>query len=233
MAFQSHGGSGAGRIAFKAPEEVEIRGTRNGLVIVLDARFPADHLVRALKAKLLAARDFFQGATCELHWRPTAPATGSVEVTRVLAEHGLTLRTGGEKVGESAVPPRERSGRSAARLNGEAFLFRGVLRGGQSLVRPDHVVIMGHVNPGAVVEAGGHVLVLGKLQGTVRAGWPDNSGAVIIAWHLATREIAIAGHPLSPGGDLAPGPNLVRLHRGRMRVEAWGLSRSLRFPAIN
>lgn len=240
------------KIPVKAREEVEIRGTRQGLVIALDATVPAERLANTLRAKLAAAKGFFSGASCELLWYPAVPAGDGAKaaaLAEVLDEYGLTLRgpqtAGRETVGlpeegcgaarqalprrpATAMPdqrrsaaPRDRAADVVALPGSEALLYRGILRGGQSLCYPGNVVIMGHVNPGAVVEAGGHVLVLGRLAGTVRAGWPDNRRAVIVAWYLASPQVAVAGHYLPADADPASGPRLVRLYRGKLRLEEW------------
>lgn len=240
------------KIPVKAREEVEIRGTRSGLVIALDATVPAERLANTLRAKLAAAKGFFSGANCDLLWYPEGLVDGDSAETAlaaVLAEYGLTLRqpgtahrgvlgqgettadTNGQAFFRRPAPLAQDPGRNAgptrkgfdvvALPNSEALLYRGILRGGQSLCYPGNVVVMGHVNPGAMIEAGGHVLVLGRLAGTVRAGWPDNRRAVIVAWYLASPQVAVAGHYLPADADPAPGPRLVRLYRGKLRLEEW------------
>lgn len=236
----------AKRIPLKERQEVEIRGTRWGLVITLDATVPADRLAGALRDKLTAARGFFNGATCDLLWQPAGAAASldTAALAAVLAEHGLRLRrevgalpeagasTGGQQAlaRPSTASAPEPALRTATRRRGpevltlpagEALLYPGILRGGQSLRHPGSVVIVGHVNPGALVEAGGHVLVLGRLAGTVRAGWPDNRRAVIVTWHLAGRQLAVAGHHLAEEAEPPCGPCLVRLYRGKLRLERW------------
>lgn len=240
-------------IPVKAREEVEIRGTKSGLVIVLDATVPAELLANALRAKLAAAKGFFNGASCELLWHPAGLADDggakAAALAEVLAEYGLTLRQPGTAFqsapgqGETAagaggqvsfrrpappaqdpsrnIGPRRKGPDVVALPNSEALLYQGILRGGQLLCYPGNVVVMGHVNPGAVIEAGGHVLVLGKLAGTVRAGWPDNRRAVIVTWHLASPQVAVAGQYLPADANPAPGPRLVRLYRGKLRLEEW------------
>src|SRR5579871_3191685 len=58
---------------------------------------------------------------------------------------------------------------------------RRTIRSGQRLRYESSVVIMGDVNAGAEVIAGGDVLVWGTLRGTVHAGYPGNEEAIVCA----------------------------------------------------
>ncbi len=54
--------------------------------------------------------------------------------------------------------------------NEEVKLIRKTLRSGDRITSTGDIIIMGDVNPGAEVEAGGNVYVMGNLMGFVRAG---------------------------------------------------------------
>lgn len=54
------------------------------------------------------------------------------------------------------------------------------------------VVIMGDVNPGAEVVAGGNIMILGKLRGLVHAGANGNTKAVVAANSTTKTQIRIA-----------------------------------------
>jgi septum site-determining protein MinC len=72
-----------------------------------------------------------------------------------------------------AKPPPERVVSSAVTsLKGgeQAVLVRRTLRSGFSLKHPGHIIVIGDVNPGAEIVAGGDVLVWGHLRGLVHAG---------------------------------------------------------------
>lgn len=229
MSFNAGQSHGAKRIAMKAKEDIEIRGTRGGLVIVADSGISAERLALALRAKLESSRGFFKGATCELHWEPARSDEGPEEVAQVLAEYGLELAPGRvesrERRGKAAESPMRVESKpmgTVTRLNvNDTLLHHGVLRGGQSLRYPGHIVIVGNVNPGAEVEAGGNVLVMGKLAGTVRAGCPDNRKAVVVAWGLAGQQISVGGQLLPPEAAAGPGAKVVRFSQGKVCVDDW------------
>lgn len=69
--------------------------------------------------------------------------------------------------------------------------FRGTLRSGQILESDTSIVIIGDVNPGASVSAGGNVIILGSLKGTVSAGLGGDSNAFIVALDMAPVQVRI------------------------------------------
>ena len=60
-------------------------------------------------------------------------------------------------------------------------MLRGRVRSGQKIESRKHIVIVGDVNPGSEISAGGDVIVLGKLAGKVHAGCPSDETAIIFA----------------------------------------------------
>lgn len=73
------------------------------------------------------------------------------------------------------------------------------VRGGQRISFPGDVIIFGDVNPGATVEAGGNILVLGCLRGLAHAGMHGDTRAVIISFDLRPTQLRIAGCIAFPG----------------------------------
>jgi len=63
----------------------------------------------------------------------------------------------------------------------DVLMLRGIVRSGQKIESRKHIVIMGDVNPGSEICAGGDVIVLGKLAGKVHAGFPNNETAIVFA----------------------------------------------------
>ena len=74
-----------------------------------------------------------------------------------------------------------------------AILVRRTLRSGYSLQHSGHVVVIGDVNPGAEIIAGGDVIVWGHLRGMVHAGAEGNDDAVVCALDLAPTQLRIGG----------------------------------------
>jgi septum site-determining protein MinC len=74
---------------------------------------------------------------------------------------------------------------------GTALYVRRSLRSGQKESFDGEVVLVGDVNQGAEILAGGDVIVVGTLRGVVHAGYPDNAEAVVIALNLVPLQLRI------------------------------------------
>ena len=101
------------------------------------------------------------------------------------------------------------------------------LRSGQRVESAGTVVVLGDVNPGAEVVAGGDVIVVGKLRGLAHAGAEGNARATIWALELAAKQLRIAGHvAVAPEDAPAPGgPERARVENGQIVIEPWGRGR--------
>jgi len=104
----------------------------------------------------------------------------------------------------------------------EAILARRTLRSGHSIRHPGHVVIIGDVNPGAEIIAGGDVVVWGRLRGVVHAGASGNEEAVVCALDLSPTQLRIAGQiAVSPARRGKTRPETARIHQGKLVAEDW------------
>lgn len=104
----------------------------------------------------------------------------------------------------------------------EAALVQRTLRSGHHIRHAGHVIVLGDVNPGAEIVAGGHVLVWGRLRGVVHAGAGGDDTAVICALDLSPTQLRIAGHiALSPERSGRPQPEIARVRDGQIVAEPW------------
>ncbi|HEY1728557.1 MAG TPA: septum site-determining protein MinC [Candidatus Baltobacteraceae bacterium] len=69
---------------------------------------------------------------------------------------------------------------------------RGTLRGGQSLANVGHIIVVGDVNPGAELVAGGDIVVFGALRGVAHAGAQGDRSARVYALVLEPTQLRIA-----------------------------------------
>jgi len=73
----------------------------------------------------------------------------------------------------------------------DVLMLAGRVRSGQRVAAERHLIIMGDVNPGAEVMAGGDVVILGSLMGTAIAGQPDNEENIVFALDFRPTQIQI------------------------------------------
>lgn len=84
--------------------------------------------------------------------------------------------------------------------NENGLFYKGTLRSGQSLETQDSIIIIGDVNPGATVLAGGNIIVIGSLKGSVIAGKTGNQNAFVMALSMNPISIQIADIKMKPTG---------------------------------
>ncbi|ACX51601.1 septum site-determining protein MinC [Ammonifex degensii KC4] len=172
---------------------ISIKGTREGLVIFLDAGYDFEEWKQNLKRHLESARGFFQGARFLLHPRRELPAEQEKEIVELVSQYGLVYLGRRKVVTPLSVRPQPRPSAEA-----NTYLHRSHVRAGQILSTAENLVIMGDVHPGARVEAGGSVIVCGSLRGEVAAGKEGNPSAVIVAYRFAPVRLSIAGVSAPP-----------------------------------
>jgi septum site-determining protein MinC len=100
-------------------------------------------------------------------------------------------------------------------------IHQGTLRSGDHLHSEGSLLVLGDVNPGARVEAGGHVLVWGTLRGVAHAGCGGDTSARITALQLRPLQLRIAG-AVARGPQERPAPGLAeqaRLVDGVIRID--------------
>lgn len=103
------------------------------------------------------------------------------------------------------------------------LIARRTLRSGQQLRHPGSITVIGDVNPGAEIVAGGDIVVWGKLRGTVHAGAMGNETAVVCALELMPTQLRIAQYfARSPEGRRRKSlPEVARVREGKIVAESW------------
>lgn len=108
-------------------------------------------------------------------------------------------------------------------LEGEEALFvRRTLRSGFKLQYPGPVIVLGDVNPGAEIIAGGDIIIWGKLKGMVHAGAQGDENAVVCALELTPTQLRIADTAaITPQKHPSATPEIARLQAGKVLAEPW------------
>ena len=191
-------------------EAVSIKGIRHGLLVTLHEGEWGD-LLADLGRRLKGSPAFFKGGRVSLDVGGLSLTEDDVRTVRdLLIQHDVTLHavvgTDGETeaaaqalglvidLGLDRSPPSEPPPDPAEPRLSEAVLWRRTLRSGQSVRHPGHVIVIGDVNPGAEIVAGGHILVWGRLRGTVHAGATGDDEALVCALDMSPTQLRISGH---------------------------------------
>lgn len=188
---------------------VSIKGTRNGLLIILDPNHDYEEIRKTLLSKMESARGFFKGAMFTLsQGNLDIPANQRDELESICQQYGLIPNTGKaasiktneitEYDTDISKPVRKTTRVSAQSDIGEAaLLVRRSLRSGQRITHEGHIIVLGDIHPGAEVISSGNVLVIGSCRGMVHAGAGGNALAKVFARRLEPTSLSIAGNRLS------------------------------------
>lgn len=204
-------------------EYVVFKGSKNGLQLVFDESADFKVVLEHLKQKLDSAVGFFTtGATVEV------PLTARVlsaeqqdDLSRLLSAYGLTFR----ETSATAKPAEADVCLHPDTTEAQTLFIGKTLRGGQEVVYSGSVVILGDVNPGAEVIAGGDIVIRGTCRGVVHAGAYGNMKATISANRLLASQIRIAGLiARSPDhmevGQPSEGMETARIEEGNVIIES-------------
>lgn len=105
------------------------------------------------------------------------------------------------------------------------LLVRRTLRSGQRVRFYGNVVVLGDVNPGAEVTAGGDIVVMGWLRGLAHAGAEGNDQAVVSAFRLNPTQLRIAnyiGRAPDQGEAVLPDvPEIAEVRDGQLVIDRW------------
>lgn len=214
--------------------EVSIKGIRDGLLISIGGNGAWLEAEAAILKSIQTKNEFFRGAQIALEVGERA--LDRKEIRRLsdkLAEHDVrlwallgkspeTLRAARrigletdlperdtkdidspeESAGESELPPID-----ANEYGSSGVLVKNTVRSGRIIRHVGHVVVIGDVNPGAQIIAGGDVLIWGKLRGTVHAGANGDETAVVCALDMRPTQLRIANHVAISPNIREPRPN--------------------------
>ncbi len=240
--------------AAPAPEQTEetrralarklLRGSRSGLLLTLEPGYVWSQVREVLAAALAESPTFFQGALLSVDTRRRRLEPSEMkDLQALLAPYEMTFKeVGSDELhdprtlpsGATRPPPAgDTTPTLAIRASDvtNTLFTRRTIRSGQRLRYESSVVILGDVNAGAEVIAGGDVVVWGTLRGTVHAGYPANEEAIVCALALAPVQLrigALASRPPEDGGLPPQTPEVASVKNGQIVVESWNAGRASR-----
>ncbi len=185
-----------------------IKGLKSGPTFLFDdqASFPA--VLTAVEEELSRSNGFFRDSPVILHFgsrllnkeewwnlkdvlhreglQPRYAVAVAPASRELLYKEGLPVRE------HLPLPAHESKKIQATAAGGSTALYlRRGFRSGQKEVFDGEVVLVGDVNQGAEILAGGDIIIVGTLRGMVHAGYPDNAEAVVIALSLVPLQLRI------------------------------------------
>ncbi|HHX61859.1 MAG TPA: hypothetical protein GX707_14315 [Epulopiscium sp.] len=161
---------------------VIFKGGRDGIMVILDEDASFADIKTIFIQKLQDAKSFFSGAKVSIRFKGKILTAGQQEdLIELLSGQNILnisfihdFEENQNEIENDASGTREQLGNwFANEVSYDTSMTKyhiGMLRSGQSIDYPGSVVVLGDVNPGAIISAGGNVVILGSLKGTVHAG---------------------------------------------------------------
>ena len=224
---------------------VSFKGIRDGLMVVLDDAPDWPEVEHDLIGTIQEHDAFFRGARVALQLGERTLkrddirrlrdrlADHDVQLAAILGKSAETIRSARrEDIGtdlnhgeqspsydDGELPPIDTQEYGSA-----GVLVKTTLRSGKIVRHVGHVVIIGDVNPGAQIIAGGDVLVWGRLRGTVHAGATGDADAIVCALDMRPMQLRIANYvAIGPDdGTARPRPEIASVREGQIVAEEWG-----------
>jgi septum site-determining protein MinC len=216
-----------------------IKGVQDGLLTTVP-QGDWEEVRQSLLQSIDEQVDFFRGArlalqmeerilrAAELGSLRDALAEREVNLWAILSTSDLTkaaaadLGLAQELTQQLGLDPEDDTPFETSLFGDDAVLVQRTLRSGHSLRHPGHVIVLGDVNPGAEIIAGGNVIVWGRLRGVVHAGATGNKDAMVCALDLSPTQLRIADQiAVSPARRGRPKPEIARIRNGQLTAEEW------------
>lgn len=171
---------------------VAFKGSKDGISIYFNTDLDYVHLKKQLIEKLEKARRFFVGAKVIRIEGKALTKEEKDEIKEIMhARFGMVMV---EKIQEDININKKKEVKSVFEgiEEGNTKFIRATIRSGQRVEFEGNVIIIGDVNPGAVVIAEGNILVMGALRGVAHAGVSGNRKAFVAAYSLQPMQLRIA-----------------------------------------
>lgn len=220
---------------------IAIKGTRNGLRLTLEPETPFKELLRALAERLAESPAFFRGASIAVDTSQRALRSSErmqledllalyqmsmIPLDKIIEKHKegkVVTQPLPDTSSEVTMTQRADYVQRDPRESEDTLFLRRTVRSGQAVHHHSNVVVLGDVNPGAEIIAGGDIIVWGVLRGMVHAGYPDSQTALVCSLQLSPVQLRIA-HLLSrppEGFEAQQLPEVASIRQEQIVVETW------------
>jgi septum site-determining protein MinC len=102
-----------------------------------------------------------------------------------------------------------------------ASIIKKTIRSGVLIEESNDIVIIGEVNPGAVIRSEGNIIVWGKLLGEVHAGRAGDKTAIIGALEMNPSFMTIAEVQFDSTKRKSKEPEIAHLQHDIIRIDSW------------
>jgi len=174
---------------------VKIKGMRDGIVIKLDAEADFSDVYNELCDKFRESTNYFKDASLIIGFegRKITPEEEDKLIDGINLNSDINiLCVIGEDEEKNLRFLRAKSHFDKISSNADSPFYKGTLRSHEHLETDQSVIILGDVNPGAVVSSKGNIVILGTLYGTAHAGAGGNTSAFVVTLDMKSSRIGVS-----------------------------------------
>ncbi|MFT8322230.1 MAG: septum site-determining protein MinC [Bacillus sp. (in: firmicutes)] len=169
---------------------VTIKGTKNGLSLHLNDNCSFEELKHELDVKLSESSSIHEE-------RPDITVNvelGNRYLTEMQKEDITELIQSKKNLSVHAINSNIVTKKEAEKWVSENELISvtSIIRSGQILEVPGDLLLIGDVNPGGKVIAGGNIFIMGQLKGVAHAGCNGNNQAIVAASVMRPTQLRIS-----------------------------------------
>lgn len=201
-------------------KSILFKGMLDGLHIHVEPDIGLETLKESLEAKFKKGERFFEGTSVNLIF--TGKKFSQEEKRHILDFISPQINLGTIKFSENTNEEKSDSQYFDGIEEGMTRFYRGTIRNGQRISYEGNVVVIGDVNPGGEVIAGGNIVIFGALRGMAHAGASGNHEAIVVAFCLQPTQLRIGSIITRPpeGDTSKPSyPELARIKDGNLIIE--------------
>lgn len=207
---------------------VVIKGTKSGIILVLDSTMDFESLKVQIADKFRQSSSFLGNASIALSFEGRKLTDEEqrqiLDIIHDNSQLNVVCVVETDPV-KGKMLERSLEERLMELSKNTGQFYKGTLRSGQVLEFETSVIILGDVNPGAKIVSKGNIIVLGALKGNAYAGVAGNSDAFILALDMSPVNIQIADLYARPSEDDMPAknqpkePKIVYVEDGNIYIE--------------
>jgi septum site-determining protein MinC len=150
---------------------VYIKSFSNGLKIILDDKCEFKALLEDCKEKFSDSKKFFKGSHLAVSFegRKLSETEESMLVNTIEVFGEFTILyivENNEKEEQFFLKAVKSAGETTEKISDLGKIYYGNLKKGETLETPASIVLLGDVEPGAVIKSNGNIIILGGLYGT-------------------------------------------------------------------
>ncbi|MGN0161621.1 MAG: septum site-determining protein MinC [Lachnospiraceae bacterium] len=206
---------------------VVIKGSKNGITILINSPMRYDELLEVLKDKFSRGKDFFKDSSMALQIKGMhLTQRQEIEIIHLIEEYSdmkIICLVDDNEVTNARFLKSIREREYLKHIE-NGLILRGTLHAGQCFETKKSAILLGSVEAGAKLVSGGNIIILGALYGEAYAGLDNGNSSYIIALDMKPQYLKIETHYAKHSNQFhrfrKNGPKIAYISRGKICINS-------------